>query len=68
MGTSIGGRRITNLIYTDDITLIAETKNDLIKIMERVKLASEKAGLYLNVGKTKLMIIEDHGEMANIFK
>ena len=33
-GISIGGRRITNLIYSDDTTLIAETKNVLIAIME----------------------------------
>ena len=39
-GMSIGGRRITNLRYADDTTLIAEIKNDLIAIMERVKLAS----------------------------
>ena len=32
--------------------------------MERVKLASEKAGLYLNVGKTKVMMTEDQGEMV----
>ena len=38
-GISIGGRRITNLRYADDTTLIAETKNNLIAIMERVKLA-----------------------------
>ena len=48
-GISIGGRMITNLRYADDTTLIAETKNDLIAIMERAKLASEKAGLYINV-------------------
>ena len=41
-GISIRGRRTTNLRYADDTTLIAETKNDLIVIMERVKLASEK--------------------------
>ena len=52
---------ITNLRYADDTTLIAETKNDLIAIMERVKLASENAGLYLNVGKTKVMMYEDQG-------
>ena len=34
---SIGGRRTTNLRYSDDTKLIAETKNDLIVIMERVK-------------------------------
>ena len=63
-GISIGGIRITNLRYADDTTLIAITKNDLIEIMERVKLASEKAGLYLNVGKTKVMMTEDQGEMV----
>ena len=63
-GISIGGRRITNMRYADDTTLIAEPKNDLIAIMERVKLASEKAGLYLNVGKTKVMMTEDQGEMV----
>ena len=63
-GISIGGRMITNLRYAEDTTLIAETKNDLIAIMERVKLASEKAGIYLNVGKTKVMMTEDQGEMV----
>ena len=63
-GISIGGRMITNMRYADDTTLIAETKNDLIAIMERVKLASEKAGIYLNVGKTKVMMTEDQGEMV----
>ena len=48
-GISIGGRMITNLKYADDTTLIAENKNDLIEIMERVKLVSEKAYLYLNI-------------------
>ena len=46
---------ITNLRYTDDTTLIAETKNDIIAIMEIVKITSEKAGLYLNIGKTKVI-------------
>ena len=63
-GISIGSRRITNLRYADDTTLIVETKNDLIAIMERVKLASEKAGLYLNVVKTKVMMTEDQGKMV----
>ena len=63
-GICIGCRRITNLRYVDDTTLIAQTKNDFIEIMERVKLASEKAGLYLNVGKTKVMMTEDQGEMV----
>ena len=32
--------------------------------MERVKLANEKAGIYLNVGKTKVMMTENQGEMV----
>ena len=63
-GISIGGRRITNLRYADDSSLIAETKNNLIAIMEGVMLVSEKVGLYLNVGKTKVMMTEDQGEMV----
>ena len=63
-GISIGGRRITNLRYADDTTLIAKTKNNIIEIMVRVKLASKKAGLYLNVVETKVMITEDQEEMV----
>ena len=54
-GISIGGRIVTNLRYADDTTLLDGTKEDLIELVERVKRASEKAGLYLNVGKTKVM-------------
>ena len=54
-GISIGGRMVTNLRYADDTTLLAGTKKDLIELGGRVRRASEKAGLYLNVGKTKVM-------------
>ena len=64
-GISIGGRRITNLRYADDTTLIAETKNDLIAIMKRVKLASENGGIYLNVGQTKVLMTEDQGRLKH---
>ena len=46
---------VTNLRYADDTTLLAETKEDLVELVGRVWRASEKAGLYLNVGKTKVM-------------
>ena len=52
-GISIGGRMVTNLRYADDTTLIAGTKEDLIKLVGRVRRASDKAGLYLNVGKRR---------------
>ena len=41
---------VTNLRYADDTTLLAETKEDLIELVERVRRANEKAGVYLNVG------------------
>ena len=54
-GISIGGRKVTNLIYADDTTLIAGAKDDLTELITKVKITSETAGLYLNVMKTKVM-------------
>ena len=54
-GISVGGRMVTNLRYADDTTLLTGIKEDLIELVERVRRASEKAGLYLIVGKTKVM-------------
>ena len=45
-------------------TLIAGTKEDLIKLVGSVRRASEKAGLYLNVGKTKVMTTGGIGEVT----
>ena len=50
---------VTNLRYADDTTLLAGTKEDLIELVGRVRRASDKAGLYLNVGKTKVMTTGD---------
>ena len=63
-GISVGGRMVTNLRYTDDTTLLVGTKEDLTDIVENVRRASEKAGLYLNVGKTKEMTTGDIGEVT----
>ena len=63
-GINIGGRMVTNLRYADDTTLLAGTKEDLTELVERVRRASEKAGLYLNVGKTKVMTTGDIGEVT----
>ena len=54
-GISIGGRKVTNLRYADDTTLIAGTKDDLTDLITKVKRASEEAGLYLNFKKIKMM-------------
>ena len=63
-GFSIGGRMVTNLRYADDTTLLAGTMEDLIELVERVRRASEKEGLYLNVGKTNVMPTVDIGEVT----
>ena len=49
---NIGGKRINNLRYADDTTLLAESKEDLITLIKKVK-ESEKIGLYLNIKKKK---------------
>ena len=48
-------RNINNLRYTDDITLMAEGKEELKSLLMRVKEESEKSGLKLSIQKTKIM-------------
>ena len=54
-GIKISGRNINNLRYADDTTLMAENKKELKSILMKVK-ESEKAGLKLNIQKTKIMV------------
>ena len=54
-GIKIAGRNISNLIYTDDITLMAESEEELKSLLMKVKEESEKVGLKLNIQKTKIM-------------
>ena len=54
-GIKITGRNINNLRYADDTTLMAESKEELKSLLMRVKEESEKAGLKLNIQKTKIM-------------
>ena len=54
-GIKIAGRNINNLRYTDDTTLMAESKEELKNLLMKVKEESEKVGLKLNVQKTKIM-------------
>ena len=51
----ISGRNTNNLRYADDTTLMAESKEELKSVLMKVKEESEKAGLKLNVQKTKIM-------------
>ena len=54
-GIKIARRRINNLRYADDTTLIAENEEELKSLLMKVKLESEKVGLKLNIQKTKIM-------------
>ena len=55
-GIKIAGRNINNLRYADDTTLTAKSKEELKSLLIKVKEESEKAGLKLNIQKTKIMI------------
>ena len=51
----IAGRNINNFRYTDDTTLMAESKEELKSFLIKVQKESEKVGLKLNIQKTKIM-------------
>ena len=50
---------MNNLRYADDTTLLAGKKTDLVELIKRLKSESEKAGLYFNIKKTKIMTTEE---------
>ena len=55
VGIKIARRNINNLGYADDITLMAESEEELKSLLMIVKEESEKVGLKLNIQKTKVM-------------
>ena len=55
-GIKIAGRNINNLRYADDSTLIAESEEELKSLLMKVKEENVKAGLKLNIQKTKIMV------------
>ena len=54
-GIKIARRNINNLRYADDTTLMAESEKELKNLLMKVKEKSKKAGLKLNIEKTKIM-------------
>ena len=54
-GIKIAGRNINKLRYADDTTLMVENEEELKSLLMEVKEESEKAGLQLNIQKTKIM-------------
>ena len=59
-GIKIAGRNINNLRYADDTTFMAESEEELKGLLIKVKEESEKAGLKLNIQKTKIMAWSHH--------
>ena len=55
-GIKIARRNINNLRYADDTTLMAESEEELRSVLMKVKEESEKAGLKLNIQKTKVVV------------
>ena len=54
-GIKIAGRNINNLRYADDITLMAQSEEELKSLLMKLKEESEKVGLKLNILKMKIM-------------
>ena len=54
-GIKISGRNINNLRYADDTTLMAESEEELKRLLMKVKEESETVGLKLNIQKTNIM-------------
>ena len=55
-GIKIAGRNINNLRYADDTTLMTEIEEELRSLLMKVKKETEKAGLKLNIQKTKITV------------
>ena len=55
-GIKIAGRNINNLRYADDTTLMAESEEELKRLLMKVKEESEKVGLKFNIQETKIMV------------
>ena len=60
-GIKIIGRNTNNLRYADDTTLMVESEEELKSLLKKVKEKSEKAGLKLNIQKTKIMASNPNG-------
>ena len=69
-GVKIAGRNINNLRYADDTTLMAESEEELKRLLMKVKEDSEQVDLKLNLQKTKIIVSgpisswQIHGEMT----
>ena len=58
VGINISNRSINDLRYVDDATLMAESEEEIKSLLMRVKEECEKAGLQVNMNKTKIMVYD----------
>ena len=65
VGIRIARRNINNLRYVDDPTLMAESEEELKRLLMKVKEESKKVGLKLNIQKMMIGVIQSHHFMAN---
>src|SRR5687768_13392938 len=63
-GIIIGGRKISNLRYADDIVLLASTMQELQELIDRITAVGKEYNLHINTNKTKVMSLD--GEHMNI--
>lgn len=59
-GVTIGGKKLSNLRYADDTTLIARNTEEMAELLRRVEIESNRLGLEINRPKTKVMIVDRH--------
>ena len=57
-GIKISARNINNLKYADDTTFMAESQEEVKSLLMKLKEESEKAGLIVNIQKTKIMTFD----------
>ena len=67
-GIRIGGRRLNNLRYADDTTLLCESRDELLILLKKIEQASREKGLLLNTKKTKIMVMDDQRNNTDGFE
>ena len=65
-GTSIGGRKISDLRYADDVAILAESKEGLQSILQKISNESKLFDLHMNLKKTKVMVCSKNPERIDI--
>ena len=68
LGINVGGYKLKDLRFADDIALIADSENDLQTLIERVHDVSKKCGMEISIPKTKAMIFSHEDQLQVTIK